>query len=123
MRHSARGSRVETGPNDCHAGGNGIVREKVKRIGLYAVPYLPVGTYDVTATLAGFTGGRVTNVTIRVGLTATVDLSLKAAPVRTEFTVNAHATHLELQSAARESCHPGGRSSSCPSWVVIPIRS
>ena len=52
-------------------------------VGLYAVPYLPVGTYDVTATLAGFTGARVTNVTIQVGLTATVDLSLKAASVQT----------------------------------------
>jgi hypothetical protein len=81
--------------------GTGMARETVTNAtGLYAVPYLPVGTYDVTATLAGFTGARVTNVTIRVGLTATVDLSLKAASVQTEVTVSAHVTHLELQSAA-----------------------
>ena len=76
-------------------------------VGLYALPYLSVGTYDVTATLAGFTGARVTNVTVQVGLTATVDLSLKAASVQTEITVSAHATHLELQSAALGSVVTG----------------
>jgi hypothetical protein len=60
--------------------GTGLVRDTVTNAaGLYNVPYLPVGSYDVTATLAGFTGARVTGVTIRVGLTATVDLSLKVA--------------------------------------------
>ena len=60
--------------------GTGIVRETVTNgSGEYTVPYLSVGTYDVTATLAGFTGARVTNVNIRVGLTATVELSLKVA--------------------------------------------
>ena len=81
--------------------GTGMVRETVTNgSGVYTVPYLSVGTYDVTATLAGFTGARVTDVTIRVGLTATVDLSLKVASVQTEITVSAHVTHLELQSPA-----------------------
>jgi hypothetical protein len=81
--------------------GTGMVRETVTNAsGLYAEPYLPVGTYDVTVTLAGFTSAKVTNVAIRVGLTATVDLSLKAGSIQTEITVNAHTTHLELQSAA-----------------------
>jgi hypothetical protein len=81
--------------------GTGMVRETVTNgSGVYAVPYLSVGIYDVTATLAGFTGARVTNVTIRVGLTATVDLSLKVASVQTEITVSAHTTDLELQSPA-----------------------
>ena len=52
------------------------------------------------ATLAGFTGARVTDVNIRVGLTATVDLSLKVASVQAEITVSAHTTDLELQSPA-----------------------
>src|SRR5688572_27091985 len=69
----------------------GIVRETVTNgSGVYAVPYLTVGIYDVTATLAGFTGARVTDVNVRVGLTATVDLSLKVASVQTEVTVTAH---------------------------------
>ena len=63
--------------------GTGMVRETVtNESGVYAVPYLSVGTYDVTATLAGFTGARVTDVIIRVGLTATVDLRLNVASVQ-----------------------------------------
>jgi hypothetical protein len=77
--------------------GTGIVRETVTNgSGAYTVPYLSVGAYDVTATLAGFTGARVTDVNIRVGLTATVDLSLKVGSVQTEITVSAHTTDLEL---------------------------
>jgi hypothetical protein len=81
--------------------GTGMVRETVTNgSGVYTVPYLTVGTYDVTATLAGFTGARVTDVTVRVGLTATVDLSLQVASVTSEITVTAHIAHLELESPA-----------------------
>src|SRR5882672_4541687 len=81
--------------------GTGVVRETVTSgAGQYTVPYLPVGTYEVSATLAGFSGARVTAVTIRVGLTATVDLTLKPGPVQTEVTVTANAVQLELQSPA-----------------------
>jgi hypothetical protein len=68
--------------------------------GHFTVPYLPVGTYEVTAALAGFSTARVTDVSVRIGLTATVDLALKPGGVLTEVTVSAHATHLELQSAS-----------------------
>lgn len=68
--------------------------------GQYSVPYLPIGTYEVTATLAGFTTARVTGVAVRVGLTATVDLSLSAGAIQDEVTVTAHAAHLELASPA-----------------------
>jgi len=50
--------------------------------------------------LAGFSSARVTGVVIRVGLTATVDLSLKPGPLQTEVTVTADAVQLELQSPA-----------------------
>ena len=81
--------------------GTNMVRETLTNgMGQYTVPYLPVGTYEVTAALAGFSSARVTGVVIRVGLTATVDLSLKAGPVQTEITVSASAVQLELQSSA-----------------------
>ena len=63
----------------------GVTTETVTSdTGQYAVPYLPVGTYEVTANLAGFTTARVTGVVVRIGLTATVDLSLKPEPSRTK---------------------------------------
>lgn len=81
--------------------GTGLVRETVTNgAGQYTVPYLPVGGYEVTATLAGFTTARVTGIAIRVGLTATVDLALKAGSVQSEITVSAHTARLELQSPA-----------------------
>ena len=96
-----RGRRRPRRYSDRHAGGYRHRPETVdKRSGAYTVPYLSVGTYDVTATLAGFTGARVTDVNVRVGLTATVDLSIKVASVQTEITVSAHTTDLELQSPA-----------------------
>ena len=81
--------------------GTRVARETLTNdAGLYTVPYLPVGTYEVTAALAGFSSARVTAVMIRVGLTATVDLSLKPGPLQTEITVTANAVQLELHSPA-----------------------
>ena len=79
----------------------GSVRETITNTaGQYTVPYLPAGTYDVTAALAGFRTARVTDVSVRIGLTATVDLSLKAGSVEAEVTVTAFTAHLDLQSPA-----------------------
>src|SRR6266536_2213159 len=79
----------------------GISRETAtNRERQYAMPYLPVGTYEVAAELAGFSRARVTGVRLRVGLTSTVDLVLKAGTVATEITVTAAAAELERQSAA-----------------------
>lgn len=79
----------------------GVVRETVTNTaGQYTLPYLKAGTYVVSATFTGFSTARVTAVVIRVGLTATIDLSLKPGPVQSEVTVTANAIQLELQSAA-----------------------
>ncbi len=68
--------------------------------GHYTIPYLPVGTYDVSASLAGFSPARVERVALRIGLTATVDMVLNAGGVQSEVTVTAGATQLELQNAS-----------------------
>jgi hypothetical protein len=68
--------------------------------GRYTLPYLSVGTYEVSAELAGFSRARVAGVTVRVGLVATVDLELKPGALATEVTVTASGVQLELQSAA-----------------------
>ncbi len=82
-------------------GGTGSVRDTITNsVGQYTVPYLPIGAYEVTAALSGFSTARVTGVTVRVGLTVTVDLLLKASPVQNEVTVTAHTANLELESPA-----------------------
>ena len=68
---------------------------------LFAVTAALVIVFDlVTKAAAEAHLTRVTGVSVRVGLTATADLSLKAGSVETEITVSAHASHLELQSPA-----------------------
>jgi len=68
--------------------------------GIYRVPYLRPGSYDVSAEAQGFKRARVTNLTLTVGLTATVDLTLEVGSVQNEVTVNATAVQLEQQSAS-----------------------
>src|SRR5438445_491782 len=78
-----------------------VSRETVTNgAGRYAIPYVSVGTYEVTAELKGFSRARVTGVRLRVGLLATVDLTLKAGALATEVTVTAGAAQIDLQSAA-----------------------
>jgi hypothetical protein len=45
--------------------------------GIYRIPYLHPGRYDVTAEAQGFKKSRVAGVILRVGLTATVDFQLE----------------------------------------------
>lgn len=78
-----------------------VSRETVTNgAGRYAIPYLSVGTYEVTAELQGFSRARVTGVRLQVGLLATVDLTLKAGALATEVTVTASAAQIDLQGPA-----------------------
>ncbi len=68
--------------------------------GIYRVPYLHPGTYEVSAEAQGFKKARITGVGLTVGLTATVDISLEVGAVQNEVTVTAAAAMLEQQSAS-----------------------
>ncbi|HMJ61187.1 MAG TPA: TonB-dependent receptor, partial [Bryobacteraceae bacterium] len=69
--------------------------------GNYTFPFLPHGSYSVTAEKAGFSVARVTGITLRVGLTATIDLSLKPGAIQQEITVAANAALIDAQSASQ----------------------
>ena len=78
-----------------------VSRETVSNgSGNYTLPYLRVGTYNVSAQLTGFTGARVERVVVSVGSTATVNLKLAPAGLTEEVTVTAAGTHLESQNAS-----------------------
>jgi hypothetical protein len=68
--------------------------------GLYRIPYLHPGRYDVTAEADGFKKSRVAGVILRVGLTATVDLQLEVGAVQSEVTVSATPVMLQQETAA-----------------------
>jgi hypothetical protein len=68
--------------------------------GNYRIPYLPPGTYTVTANKPGFSQARVANIALPVGLTATINMTLQTGTVHTEVTVQANAELLDLQSSS-----------------------
>jgi len=63
--------------------------------GFYAVPGLPPGRYELTASSAGFGKYTRTGVELTVGQTATLNLTLKVAGVKEEVVVSTEAPAVE----------------------------
>ena len=55
--------------------------------GVYNLPNLPVGTYTLTVTSAGFAPGKAEGVNVSVSFTTTLDLSLSPAGAAESVTV------------------------------------
>ena len=64
--------------------------------GLYRVPYVPPGTYDVRAELSGFRTERRQGVVVRVNDSAVVDFDLAVAPVAETITVQATTSSIQV---------------------------
>jgi hypothetical protein len=74
----------------------GIVREvRADGSGIYRALLLPVGRYEVSATLGGFATTRRPALTLTIGQVLTVDLQLKVATAQEEVTVTAEAPVIE----------------------------
>jgi hypothetical protein len=69
--------------------------------GNYGVPFLPPGRYTVVAQKDGFSTERVTNITVTVGLTATINITLKPGNVKQEVTISANAVMLDSQTSSQ----------------------
>ncbi|MCX6593370.1 MAG: carboxypeptidase regulatory-like domain-containing protein [Acidobacteria bacterium] len=67
--------------------------------GLYYVPALAPGQYEVTADSAGFRPARVSGLTLTVGLTATINLTLEVGTVTEAVEVKATQVQLEAQTS------------------------
>lgn len=67
--------------------------------GTYRFPELPLGTYTVTATAAGFQQSVSTDVTVNVQITTSLNITLQVGAVAQSVTVNASGLHLETQSS------------------------
>ena len=82
----------------------GIVREtRTDATGVYKAPLLPVGSYEVAATLQGFATTRRPGQRLTVGAVLDADLSLKVASQTEEVTVTAEAPLIESTRAAQAS--------------------
>jgi hypothetical protein len=67
--------------------------------GSYRFPELPLGSYTVTATEAGFQQSIQTHVTVNVQITTSLNIKMTVGAVAQSVTVNASGLHLETQSS------------------------
>src|SRR5262249_32003627 len=78
---------------------NVVLRTTTNVAGLYYLPALPPGQYEVTAEKQGFRPARVENLTLTVGLTATVNITLEVGAVAEAVEIKATAVQLEAQTS------------------------
>lgn len=64
--------------------------------GLYRIPYLPSGTYDIRADLSGFRTETKAGVVVRVNDSVAIDFDLSVAPVSETITVQAAPSSVQL---------------------------
>src|SRR4030095_948234 len=67
--------------------------------GVYRAPYVPPGTYKITASLGVFKTGLADNVQVLIGQTVTVDFTLEVGQVSEMVTVSAQAPLLETSTS------------------------
>ena len=67
--------------------------------GLYTIPYLTPGTYNVSAESSGFSVTEIVGVNLTVNLTARIDIALKPGAVDQTVSVAANAIQLETENA------------------------
>ncbi len=80
----------------------GYMRDTVTNVeGLFSLPLLPPGTYDVTAELSGFATFRQPGVRATVGATITLNPSLTVAGVQEVITVEAATPLVETGTSIR----------------------
>ncbi len=82
-----------------NTGTNVTLKAETNSAGIYYIPALPPGEYDVTAEKQGFRPARVAGLRLTVGLTATVNLTLEVGTVAEAVEVRATQVQLEAQSS------------------------
>lgn len=78
---------------------NVAARTSTNSAGLFYLPALPPGQYDINAEKVGFRPSRVSSLRLTVGLTATVNITLEVGTVTQVLDVTASAVQLEAQTS------------------------
>ncbi len=68
--------------------------------GNYSFPYTPPGRYSISAEMQGFSAATVNNITLAVGQTATINITLATGAVKQEISVSAAAVLLDAQTSS-----------------------
>jgi len=82
--------------------------------GVYRLPGLPVGEYEVSVQKAGFSAARIQKIALTVGQRATVDVKLDVSAVSNQIEVIAQAVELDKASAEISGVISGSELASLP---------
>src|SRR6266851_4145399 len=82
-------------------GTNEVATAATDAQGSYTIPFLKPGIYNLSAEMAGFKKVTHENLTLNVGQTATVNLTLEVGAVTDTVTVSAEVPILETANADR----------------------
>ena len=93
---SIAGAKVKVTNTDTQVSASGETNSQ----GNYSFPFLPHGNYSVAVEKEGFATGRVTGIALPVGLTATINMTLKPGTIQQEITVTSSAALLDEQTSS-----------------------
>src|SRR5262245_28926784 len=88
---------------EARSGGSGVLSATSDGSGHFRFPSVLPGLYEVTATLAGFKDGKVSNVEVRLGSIKSVDFSLSLASVTENVTVTAESPIVDVKQSGRST--------------------
>ena len=88
---------------EARAGGSGVLSATTNETGNFRFPSLLPGTYEVSATLAGFKPAKVGSVEVKLGSVKSVEFSLQMAGVAESVTVTAESPIVDVKSSAKST--------------------
>lgn len=100
---------------------NLITRTKTNAAGIYYLPALPPGTYDLRIEQAGFRPAAVADIPLGAGMTATFNVTLEVGALAEAVEVQATAVQLEAQTTALGKVLPTRSVAELPALGRNPI--
>ncbi|HYT68135.1 MAG TPA: TonB-dependent receptor [Vicinamibacterales bacterium] len=88
---------------EARSGGSGVLVATTDSTGSFRFPSVLPGTYEVTANLAGFKVGKVSNVDVRLGSVKSVEFSLQLATITEAVTVTAESPIVDVKSSGKST--------------------
>ena len=107
-----------------HTGTNVVNRAESNSAGIYYIPSLPPGEYELTVEHTGFRPSQVSAIPLSTGLTATINVVLEAGTVAEAVEVRSSAVLLETQTSGlnKTSAGPSGAPPTPASREASPCR-
>jgi TonB dependent receptor/Carboxypeptidase regulatory-like domain len=88
---------------EARSSGSGVLSTTSDTTGNFRFPSVLPGTYEVTATLAGFKSGKVGSVEVKLGSVKSVEFNLQLASVTENVTVTAESPIVDVKSSGKST--------------------